>query len=204
MDFENGHERAMKVIKSANGAEHRLHNLMRTSFRNGALGVDSIKNVESRVYGETAKRTRERIERKREHTESRRGILSDKASSSKRLGYNVFHHNESVLPPEATKVFQRKNRSARKDPDTHERLFSDRKIEINPDRTQKLRNEQLRGKSWNITNGTKIVHVKSTVPYKVNRMQAHPSQASMERGANKQGFLDLRHVERCTSPFLPP
>jgi len=204
MEYERDNARALKVIKSAGGAEHRLHNLMTTSFRNGALGVEEASNEKSRIYGETARRTRQRIERKREHTQARRGILSDKASSSKRLGYNVFHHNDSVLDPSDTQFFQTKNRAARKDPDTHSRLFSDRNIEVNPARGMKLRNEDLRGKSWNITNGTTIEHLKSTVPYKVNRMLAHPSQASMERGGNKQGFLDLRHVERCTSPFLPP
>jgi len=204
MEFEEANRRAVKVIKSANTAEDRLCNLMRQSYRTGCLGVDWGGNKESKVYGEKARVREDRLRERQRKAADRREFLGTIGSGTKRLGYNVFHHNESVLGPLDTNFIQTKNRSARVDPDTHSRLFSDRGIVVNPGRTMKLRNEQMRGKTWNITNGTEVEHMRSTVPYKVNRMQAHPSQASMERGGNKQGFLDLRHVERCTSPFLPP
>ena len=126
------------------------------------------------------------------------------SSAKQRLGYNPFHHNETVLDRAESKVCQSKNRSAAKFLDTHSRLFVDKGISINPERTQKLRNETLAGKDFNITNGTKIVTLPSTVAFRNNKMQAHPSQASMERGRNQQGFLDFSQVTRCTSPFLPP
>ena len=62
MEFERDNARALGVIKSAGGAESRLHNLMRQSFKNGAIGVDKSSNGESRIYGDTARKTRERME----------------------------------------------------------------------------------------------------------------------------------------------
>jgi hypothetical protein len=80
----------------------------------------------------------------------------------------------------------------------------DKGIAVNPSRTQKLRDETLAGKDFNIVNHTKITNIPSKVPFRNNKLQAHPSQATMQRGRNMQGFLDFSQVTRCTSPFLPP
>jgi hypothetical protein len=177
---------------------------MMTRHRNGVQGVDSVQNLDSRVYGELGKTLKAKVDAKVLHQTRRMENLRRINTASERMGYNPFHHNTEVLPASETKVFQSKNRASRVELDTHSRCFVDKGIPINGARTQKLRDETLAGKDWNITTGTKITTLPSKVPFRNNKMQAHPSQATMQRGRNMQGFLDLSQVTRCTSPFLPP
>ncbi|GMH92792.1 hypothetical protein TrVE_jg12084 [Triparma verrucosa] len=204
MVFEHKQKAAHKLIAKADGARNRLHSLMATKHHTGVTGVDSVRNLNSAVYGSLGQTIQSKLSKKAASSLARTAALTRLASAEERLGYNPFHHNTTVLPPSSTKVFQTKNNSAKPQLDTHSRLFVDAGIPINPSRTQKLRNETLGGKDFNITNGTLITNIPCTVPFRNNKMQSHPSQATMQRGRNMQGFLDLSQVTRCTSPFLPP
>ena len=177
---------------------------MKTRHHAGVTGVDSVYNPESATYADLGSTIQQKLTSKASKSAARRATLTKLGSAQVRLGYNPFHHNTNVLAPSETKVFQSKNNAAKPYLDTHSRLFVDDGIAINETRTQKLRNETLAGKDWNICTGTKITTLPSTVPFRNDKMQSHPSQATMQRGRNMQGFLDLSQVTRCTSPFLPP
>ncbi|GMH65566.1 hypothetical protein TrRE_jg9136, partial [Triparma retinervis] len=191
MEFEHKRIAAHKLIGKADGARNRLKSLMMTRHTNGVQGVDSVQNLDSRVYGELGRTIKTKVDNKALHQTRRMENLRRINTASERMGYNPFHHNTEVLPASETKVFQSKNRASRVELDTHSRLFIDKGIPINGQRTQKLRDETLAGKDWNITTGTKITTLPSKVPFRNNKMQAHPSQATMQRGRNMQGFLDL-------------
>ena len=167
-------------------------------------GVDSVKNLGSPVYGDLGRTINSQMSTKARHEEGRRDFLSMKKDVVRRNGYHPLHHNEELLDPRLTRVAQTKNRRAAPVLNTHERLFVDKGVPVNYARTQKLRDETLAGKDWNIVNHTRITDVPSNVPFRNNAMQAHPSQATMQRGRNMQGALDFSQVTRCTSPFLPP
>jgi hypothetical protein len=204
MEFEHRRIKAAKMVGKADGAANRLDSLMKTSFKAGALGVDSVKNLNSGVYGELGRTIERTCNQKFVHETGRRDMLTQRKDVVRINGYHPFHHNETVLSPRQTKVVQTRNRTAAPVLNTHERLFVDKGIAINAQRTQKLRNETLAGKDWNITTNTLITDLPSNVPFRNNKLQAHPSQATMQRGRNMQGFLDFSQVTRCTSPFLPP
>ena len=177
---------------------------MRTRHHTGVTGVDSVYNPGSAVYADLGATIQQKLTTKQTKSAGRTAALTKVGSAQARLGYNPFHHNTSVLPASETKVFQSKNNSAKPQIDTHSRLFVDAGLAVNSSRTQKLRDETLAGKDWNICTGTKITTLPSKVPFRNDKMQSHPSQATMQRGRNMQGFLDLSQVTRCTSPFLPP
>ena len=204
MEFEHRRAAAHKMTRKADGAADRLGFLMRTAHKTGAVGVDSVKNLESKVYGDLGRTIVAKVSQKARHEDARRDMLTLQRDCAASRGYHPFHHNETVLSPRQTNFGQTKNRSAAPVLDTHARLFVDKGLTHNQSRTQKLRDESLAGKDWNITTHTKISHIPSTVPFRNDRTQAHPSQATMQRGRNMQGFLDFSQVTRCTSPFLPP
>jgi len=204
MEFEHRRIAAKKMCGKADGSANRLNALMRTQHKTGAVGVDSVKNLESGVYGDLGRTIAMKMDAKVTHEVARRERLTMKKDVVARNGYHPFHHNETVQPANLTKVVQTKNRAATKWVNTHERLFADKGITINPARMQKLRNETLAGKQYNIVNHTKIVNLPSTEPFRNNKMLCHPSQNTLQRGRNLQGFLDFSQVTRCTSPFLPP
>ena len=94
MEFEHKNVAAKKMISTADGSRNRLLHLMQTKDPHGVIGVDSVANEGSRVYGETARLTRERINRKNKHAGLRRERFEQLGTSAKKLGYNVFQHNE--------------------------------------------------------------------------------------------------------------
>ncbi|GMI00600.1 hypothetical protein TrLO_g8471 [Triparma laevis f. longispina] len=204
MVFEHKQKAAHKLISKADGSKNRLNALMATKHHTGVTGVDSVRNLNSAVYGELGGSIQRKLDRKAASSMARTAALSRIGNAEERLGYNPFHHNTTVLPPSSTQVFQTKNNACKPILNTHERLFVDSGLPLNPSRTQKLRNETLGGKNYNMIQHTLITTLPCSVPFRNNKMQAHPSQASMERGRNMQGFLDLSQVTRCTSPFLPP
>ena len=180
MEFEHKVAAAKKVIMKADAAANRLKHLMKTKHPSGVIGVDSVKNLSSDVYGELGVAMDHKVELKHHREESRREKLAYVNGAKYRLGYNPFQHNEQVLAPEERRAadsqcFQTKNKQSAVYFDTHSRLFVDNGLPHNVGRTQKLRDELLGGKQFNIVTNTLIETLPSKVPFRNDKKQAHPS-----------------------------
>ena len=79
---------------------------------------------------------------------------------------------------------------------------AERLLAENPERAQKLRNEDLGGKQYNIVTHSVVRSAPPTVDERPTSKFTHMSQQSCERGRNTQGMILPSH--RMTSPFLDP
>ena len=201
LDFEVKNQKARRLQKTAELQEQRRIEVMRTRHPDGVLGVDSTANLSSVAYSASAGLKAAKEQRRAQHHEARKQLQTTVLVAERRLGHNPFHHNETLLSARETKFLQSK--SGRKDNnDTHDRLFGERQLADNPVRAQKLRDEDLGGKHYNIVTHSYVDKMPSTVNERISKKLGHMSQQSCERGRNTQGMILPSH--RMTSPFLEP
>ena len=97
MEFEHKSMAAHKMVVKADAAKNRLLHLMKTKHATGCVGVDSVKNLSSEVYGDLGSTLLRKTQEKQVRSHRRREQLTYVGGAVERLGYNPFHHNEQVL-----------------------------------------------------------------------------------------------------------
>ena len=203
MEFEKKKAQADELIRTATSQRIKTKKQMSgQQFHRGVLMVDSSDNLDSEVYGERAKHKLEADEIKHHNHNARRENLASKQGS--------MHTNGNILIPDSVAPHVRINKDYQSKggeyhgftvEETHNRLFckhneTDRLLSLEVsygDRTQRLRDTELRGKGFNITQHTTLEYY----PPRFNNLEApsrvmsHPSQQSLEMQRSLQG-----HVQR--------
>ena len=186
LEFEVKRQRAAKTIRSAEMQSRRLTQYMRSHHPHGVLGVDSTANASSAVYGASAVSMKDFSDHRASHAERRRENQSKILVATKRLGYDPFVHDPT---PRADIYFMQQRASHPSYVDTNARIFQKREHFANPQRRQQLRDQDIAGKDYDVITHTKVHLYPSTKDERVNKILAHPSQQSSERGRNVQGSL---------------
>lgn len=191
MEFEKYSLQAKRTRHKAELDEKRRRQIMVCRHPEGCVGVDGPVADGTYVYKAKFSTMKLKEDKMVLHAAKRVDFLAGKQSSVDKLQREFLGHDSSIKDGQATKFCQSKNRFNRPNLDSHQRLFADSPNQINPARTQHLRNEDLAGKNYNIVTGAGQEYARSNVPEKcpnsashVNR-QAHPSLigAKLERFA---------------------
>ena len=186
LEFEVKRQRAAKTLRSAEMQARRLTQYMRSHHPHGVLGVDSTANAESAVYGAAAVGMKDFRDHRASHSERRRANQSKILVATDRHGYDPFVHDPTYR---ADIHFMQQKASHAPYADTNARIFQKRDHFANPTRRQSLRDQDISGKDYDVITHTKVQLYPSTKPVRVNKILAHPSQQSSERGRNVQGSL---------------
>ncbi len=190
--FQLQKQRADQMLKSAQSERDKVRKQLGSlKYHRGALMIDSSDNVDSEVYGDRAKLELAEKEYKRQIHLERRSRLATKNSS--------LITNGNLLVPDTLgpRVKLEKNYQSKGGDyhglsfdETHNRLFCRTQIAPSSQRTQLLRDIDLSGKDYNITQHTILEHwPPREFKRQVDRNMAHPSQAALEHGRNLQGTL---------------
>jgi hypothetical protein len=182
-----------ELMKKAELQRRRLVQVLRDRYPQGALRVDGVNNLDSKVYGDRALARKQENERLRAHASARQERLRNLTMQEPRFGHDPFKHNEELLPPHETKFLQSKKTQPNSRADSHDRLFGSATFEPNMARAQALRNQDLLGKNVNILTNTKVDCLPCTIPDRSGShdysFMSHPSQASLERQRSLQGAV---------------
>ena len=186
LNFEVKQQRAAKVLRRAEMQARRLTQYMRAHHPNGVLGVDSTANRRSAVYGAHAAEMQDLASYRTHHADRRRGNLSNILVGEQRHGYDPFAHDPT---PRSDIYFMQQKACHPPYADTNARIFMKRDHAVNKDRRQHLRDMDIFGKSYDVVTHAKVEQFPSSVTERTNKILAHPSQQSEERGRNTQGSL---------------
>eukprot|EP01038_Epipyxis_sp_PR26KG_P006695 gene6695-9184_t len=193
LTFEQQQREANKLLSEAISLRKKTRNqIAGLQFHRGVLMVDSSDNVNSEVYGERAiKEQADRDYKEQIHLE-RHSRLATKNSSIMTNG-NILNPDSVAARVQTEKFYQSKggNFHALSFDETHTRLFARTLDKMTyHGRTQQLRDTELSGKTYNITNHTEIEQWPSrTFDREYNKTLAHPSQSTLEGTRNLQGTL---------------
>lgn len=194
LEFEKKEREAKELIGSAKDSREKLRKqLSGIQYHRGALMVDSNGNMQSEIYGERARIHKAESEYKSQIQLERKSRLASKESS--------LHLNGNILQPDSlgprvkTNAFYQSKGGdyhGLSFDETHNRLFC-RMAACNSDhRTQRLRDLDLSGKQYSITQHTSVEHWPSRSMDRIhdnNRVMDHPSQATREGTRNLQGSV---------------
>ena len=158
-----------KTRKAVNGPE----------FHRGILQVDSSLNVDSEIYGERAKKYLTKLKHKRDLHFGRHDRLAFLRSNMSESG-NILD-GKSIKPGvKLNSLYQSKcmKHTCLTTEETHNRLFPKKldKYPRNTVREQKLRNQDVHGKKFNIVSHIQYPYFESDVKERLNKLQIHPSQ----------------------------
>lgn len=160
-------------------------------FQRGISMVDSNSNVNSEIYGDKAKQVLAEREYKKQIHLERMSNLANKQSSISIYG-NILVPDTLGPRVKLNRDYQSKggNFHALSYDETHNRLFCRLQPSNGSARTQVLRDTELSGKDYNITQHTVIEHWPArSFERQVERTMGHPSQQSLEHSRNLQGTL---------------
>jgi hypothetical protein len=153
----------------------------------GVLMVDSSDNLNSEIYGERAASRHDQFLRTQLRHEQRQQNLIQKSGQLSKDYNHLIPENRNE-----NKLFQTKKNvgSTLTFEETFTRVFEKDQLKPpRPERTQHLRDQDLLGKNFNIITNTVITHGKSSIPEKIDKVLAHPSQQSLNSTRNLQGSL---------------
>jgi hypothetical protein len=192
LEFEKKEKEAKVLIQSAKGARDKVKKqLSGVQFHRGVLMVDNNANLDSEVYGQKARENLAENEYKDQIRLERKSRLASKQSAMTLNGNLLVP--ESVAPRvKLNPAYQAKGGDyhALSFDETHNRLFCRMQAMNNDVRTQRLRDLDLNGKEYSITQHTAIEHWPSRhVDRIVDKNMDHPSQSSLEGSRNLQGTL---------------
>lgn len=160
-------------------------------YHRGVLMVDSSDNIHSEIYGNKAKEQLAEQEYKRQIHLERRSNLANKTSSMAITG-NILVPDTIGPRVKLNRDYQAKggNFHSLSFDETHNRIFCQIQGPASSERTQLLRDIELSGKDYNITQHTMIEHWPARrFERQVERDMAHPSQQALEGSRNLQGSL---------------
>lgn len=196
MEYEKQNFAARRMRHKAEMDDKRLVQIMRCRHPDGCTGVDGLSvGVGSKAYAARGAARDKAAAAARRHADGRRERLRRVATCIRDAPWNkgvssLLSHDPAVKSSTETCFLQRNNRAARVDLDTHVRVFDSSAPLVNQPRAQKLRNEDLGGKPYNpITNAMVSSH-HASVPERLNIRQLHPSQQTLERGAQYRSILN--------------
>jgi hypothetical protein len=158
-------------------------------FHRGVLMVDSSDNIHSEIYGEKAREAAAESEYKRQIHLERRSKLAYKTAALDVYG-NVLIPDTIGPRVKLEKPYQSKggNYHALSFEETQNRLFCQIQGPSASKRTQMLRDIELSGKDYNITQHTIIEHwPPRNYERQIERVMVHPSQNTLEGQRNVQG-----------------
>lgn len=193
LDFEVRSRAANEYMRKATSDRHKTKKLIAgIPFHRGVLGYDSTNNVESEAYGSKAQKLHAQHSKVDRFHDARRGYMG-KVSGT--VVAEVLN-NTGKGGVDQDKTFQSKGRSKTFDmsfDSTFNTVFGSSKHEMDPERAQKLRDQDFSGKTYNITQHTAVEHWPSR-PFdrQEDRRLNHPSQASLESQRNLQGTLQQK------------
>lgn len=194
-----------ELMKKAGASRSRLVQVLRDRYPQGALRVDGVDNITSKVYGDRALARKNNQDRASAHAMARQDRLRRLTMQEPRFGHDPFKHNEELLPPRETKFLQSKKVRPQPGGGSHDRLFGSDKFQPNKARIQELRNQDLLGKDVNILTNTKIDSLRCTIPDRSTKhdysFMSHPSQACLENQRNLQGAI-MPPGDRATGMIL--
>ncbi|OQR99009.1 hypothetical protein ACHHYP_07347 [Achlya hypogyna] len=134
-----------------------------------------IIRVDTQVYSNSANRIERELRHKDHQRATREDNLRCKTTSIPKLGYSYLVQDDSVKPPNVTKVCQERVKFPAYNVDTHGRLFNETSPVWYPERAQHLRNEGQAGRPFNVINGGRVDYYPPTIPEKQHPREAHPS-----------------------------
>jgi hypothetical protein len=192
MEFEKKKLEAELLLKKAQMDRNKVRGqLASQQYHRGALMIDSSDNVNSEIYGDKAKKELSEQEYKRQIHLERRSRLSMMNSSITTNG-NILVPDTIGPRVQLEKFYQSKggHYHALSFDETHNRLFCRLQGALRSDRTQLLRDVDLSGKDYNITQHTVLEHWPPREFHRqVERNMTHPSQNSLEGTRNLQGSI---------------
>lgn len=160
LEFEKKEKEAKVLIDKAKNDREKVKNQLNgVQFHRGVLMVDSSSNLESEVYGDRAKMNLANQEYKNQIVLERKSRLASKQCAIALNGNLIVP--ESVAPRvKVNSTYQGKGGDyhALSFDETHNRLFCRMQAVNNDVRTQRLRNLDLNGKEYSITQHTAIEH----------------------------------------------
>jgi len=181
MEFEKFNLQSKRTRHKADLDNKRRVQIMKSRHPEGCVGVDGPAAGDTEVYKDKAYMLQAKNGTMVQHSNGRRGLLAGKQSSVNGKGRRLLGHDHGIKNAAETKFCQSKGGGARRQINTHQRLFMDDPRSLNPARTQHLRNEDLAGKNFNIVTGAGHEHHRSNAPFKVGNggghinREAHPS-----------------------------
>ena len=219
LETERDANRAKKIIKKAKADKIRLEFLMKNRYPSGAVGVDSTANTESPFYAEECIKQLGKKDKKEMYMRHRSEFLKERWNASERLGFEPLHH--AIIPnTEYTgheikdaegkgslkKLMQTKGRGgAAPKMDTYDRLFGQDPLKINEARRQHLHDQDLGGKTFDLTGTHKRQYYQPCVyipKVREDKVLIHPSQVSLNQTRNLQGTVKVsdRFIDPCLDP----
>lgn len=190
MEYETKVSKADKIINEAKFFRSKVKaNLTKPTHNRGVAMYDTNENINSEVYGETAKQLAIEREKHLNHVENRRQHLID-------CGSHLTTQFGTLIKEDAPQesMYQKKGYAPGylSFNDTNSRLFQREPLPVpREDRTQHLRDRDLAGKQYDFITNTKIEYWPSKIEQKSNRQMDHPSQTSLQSTRNMQGSLRL-------------
>jgi hypothetical protein len=190
LDFEVRSRAANEYMRKAASDRIKTKKLIAgIPFHRGVLGYDSTKNPESEAYGPRAQALQNKHGKVDRFHDARREYMN-------KVGGTVVREvlsNTGRGGVDDDKTFQSKGRSNTFDMSfnsTFNTVFGSTKETMNAERAQMLRDQDFSGKTYSITQHTKIEHWPSRPLHRdEDRRLHHPSQASLEMQRNLQGTL---------------
>jgi hypothetical protein len=185
---QHAHAVLNQAMRDRNKTKQQVNGVL---FQRGISMVDSNDNVNSEIYGEKARQVMAEREYKKQIHLERQSNLANKTSNMSIYG-NLLVPDTLGPRVKLNKDYQSKggNYHALSYDETHNRLFCRLQGSNMSERTQVLRDTELSGKDYNITNHTIIEHWPArSFERTVERDMGHPSQQSLERTRNLQGTI---------------
>lgn len=188
MEIDAQSQQARGHLDRAIHERHKLKALLKgPNYHRGVLMVDDTSNLNSEIYGERAQVIKEKQDRMdRIHQQRQQNLMKCGGVLSGDYG-NMIPAN---APQESLFQTKKSTGTTQTFQETFSRVFE--KVELKPprpERTQHLRDHDLLGKNYNIITNTVIVHGKSSIPERQDKVLAHPSQYSLHSTRNLQGSL---------------
>lgn len=193
MKYDTEALKGYKYVKEAVAGRVKTKKIMNgPQYHRGVVGVDSCDNVDSEIYGDYAKKFYAEENSVTRAREARKEHLGAMQSSVK---YNGNYLDPDSMPDtvKTNNIFQSK---AAKLQNTFETTKNNimtgglpKKDNFDPVRAQRLRDQDICGKNFNIVTGSEITQWPSRAPPRNDNRMLHPSQTALESVRNTQGSL---------------
>ena len=153
--FELKKQEAVKLQRKAKGDKDRMIDLMRTQYPNGVIGMDQVEPKYgeriSNVYADKVDASKRSYARAVAAQEERKKNIVANSDSLQRRGYSFIHQTGDA--PIQKSIAGRRGKGVQPSNDTHSRLFAREEYKHNPVRAEALRQQDMRGRQYDILTG---------------------------------------------------
>ena len=191
MRFDTEEFRGYKYAKEAVAQRANTKKIMHGPvYHRGVVGVDSCDNVNSEVYGEIAKNFFAEESAVMAARAARKEYLAQHQSSVKYNG-NILNPDSIPDRVQVSSMFQTKGAKKENGFENSKKNImmggNSKKGNFDPERAQRLRDQDIAGKNFNIVTGTEITQWPSHVQRSEHDRMLHPSQTALESARNMLG-----------------